>query len=322
MAGLIDARKRVLIVDDSSTMRAMLDGILSNHPGFLVVGVARGAREAMTLIESALPQIILTDLCMPEVDGADLLKMLGDRPALCKVVISTRVNLSAATERTLAGLGAEAIFDKQKIARDPGHFLAALRRLIEKRAVAAPLTPALATLDDPPVPAARRFPIPAEEAARLRAVHALKIANLDADPRLNILARHVARLTNYPIAAINVIGADQLWIKAAVGVAPTIMARGDSICAHALCARGPTVITDALADARFADLPIATGASQLRAYVGAPIIARDGARLGMVCVADRRPRCPTQKELEVVTDVAALVASALQTPVPPLRSAA
>jgi two-component system, chemotaxis family, chemotaxis protein CheY len=69
----------VLIVDDSATMRALIRKVLAIS-GFDVGGCFEGAngREALEILQNNWVDLILSDLHMPEMDGAAFLKVLRD----------------------------------------------------------------------------------------------------------------------------------------------------------------------------------------------------------------------------------------------------
>jgi two-component system, chemotaxis family, chemotaxis protein CheY len=69
----------VLIVDDSATMRALIRKVLAIS-GFEVGGCFEGAngREALEILRDNWVDLILSDLHMPEMDGAAFLKVLRD----------------------------------------------------------------------------------------------------------------------------------------------------------------------------------------------------------------------------------------------------
>lgn len=72
---------RVLIVDDSATMRAILRTLLSKEDDLEVVGVAADAAEARTLIKQLNPDVITLDIEMPGMNGLDFLaKIMALRP--------------------------------------------------------------------------------------------------------------------------------------------------------------------------------------------------------------------------------------------------
>lgn len=60
---------RLLIADDHPVVRAGLAGLLSDEPGFEVVGEAVDGEEAVALAATTRPDVVLMDLRMPRVDG-------------------------------------------------------------------------------------------------------------------------------------------------------------------------------------------------------------------------------------------------------------
>ena len=62
----------VLAVDDEEEMREMIAMILERHVREVVV--AGSVEEAMALLDSVHPTLIVSDICMPEADGYDLIR--------------------------------------------------------------------------------------------------------------------------------------------------------------------------------------------------------------------------------------------------------
>jgi DNA-binding NarL/FixJ family response regulator len=60
---------RVLVVDDHPVVRSGLSGMLSVTDDISVVGEAGNGAEALALVESTLPDVVLMDLRMPQMDG-------------------------------------------------------------------------------------------------------------------------------------------------------------------------------------------------------------------------------------------------------------
>ena len=84
---------RILIVDDSSMMRAMIKRVvkLTNVPVEEILEAGDGA-QALKLLEANDVQLLLTDINMPVMNGAELLRALARRDrwrGLTRVVIST-----------------------------------------------------------------------------------------------------------------------------------------------------------------------------------------------------------------------------------------
>lgn len=68
---------RVLVVDDDEDVREILRLSLE-HLG-VRVALARSAREALDEIERAIPDVLLSDLAMPEEDGCALIRRVRER---------------------------------------------------------------------------------------------------------------------------------------------------------------------------------------------------------------------------------------------------
>jgi DNA-binding NarL/FixJ family response regulator len=64
---------KVLIVDDSVTIRAMLEEVLGREPDFVLVGSAADAETALAMIHSYHPDVVTIDIAMPGRDGLALL---------------------------------------------------------------------------------------------------------------------------------------------------------------------------------------------------------------------------------------------------------
>lgn len=60
---------RLVIADDHPVVRAGLSGMLSDEPGFEVVGEASDGDEAVRVATATRPDVVLMDLRMPRIDG-------------------------------------------------------------------------------------------------------------------------------------------------------------------------------------------------------------------------------------------------------------
>ena len=77
----------VLVVDDDEEIRLVAAHVVTSF-GYRVVS-AGGADEALSLLETERPSIVLTDAFMPKVDGRQLCKIIKLRAPRVKVVIMT-----------------------------------------------------------------------------------------------------------------------------------------------------------------------------------------------------------------------------------------
>ncbi|MBW4574697.1 MAG: chemotaxis-specific protein-glutamate methyltransferase CheB [Aphanothece sp. CMT-3BRIN-NPC111] len=82
---------RVLLVEDSPIALAILKRMLSSSPEIEVVGTAGSGREALTLIPQVQPQVICTDLNMPQMNGLEFIVEVMTRFPRPVLVVSASV---------------------------------------------------------------------------------------------------------------------------------------------------------------------------------------------------------------------------------------
>ncbi len=78
---------RVLVVDDEASARSGLEKLL-RQSGY-VVDTAKDGKEALTLVAENSPEVVLTDLKMPEMDGMTLLAKLRESDRDLPVIVAT-----------------------------------------------------------------------------------------------------------------------------------------------------------------------------------------------------------------------------------------
>lgn len=107
---------RILVVDDVLADQRLAGGLLSKQPGFEIEYAANG-REALDLFDARRPDLVLTDLQMPEMDGLELVAALRERSAGTPVVLMTaRGSEETATEAIQRG--AASYVPKRSLARE------------------------------------------------------------------------------------------------------------------------------------------------------------------------------------------------------------
>jgi len=82
-------RFKILIVDDSKTIRNILSKIFSSDPMFEVCAMAEKPSEVEALILKHSPDVITLDIHMPEMDGVTLLKKITPKYHIPVVMISS-----------------------------------------------------------------------------------------------------------------------------------------------------------------------------------------------------------------------------------------
>ena len=93
---------RVLVVDDESAAREGLKKLLEQD-GYRVE-TAESGRHALDVADDLSPDVVITDLKMPEMDGIELLSALSDRdPDLPIIVVPAFGDISSAVDALRAG---------------------------------------------------------------------------------------------------------------------------------------------------------------------------------------------------------------------------
>lgn len=114
--GALSGRKtRVLIVDDSATVRRALSDIISGEPDLEVMATASDAYVAAEKIRQEIPDVILLDIEMPRMDGLTFMrKIMAQRP-IPVVICSSLTEAGSDTTMKVLEAGAVDIVSKPRI---------------------------------------------------------------------------------------------------------------------------------------------------------------------------------------------------------------
>jgi two-component system chemotaxis response regulator CheB len=114
---MLQARKRVrvLIVDDSATVRQTLADILASDPEIEVLGIASDPFVAAARIHDEVPDVITLDVEMPRMDGITFLRKLMAQHPIPVVMCSSLVEAGSETLMQALEAGAVDIILKPKI---------------------------------------------------------------------------------------------------------------------------------------------------------------------------------------------------------------
>ncbi|MBP0493661.1 putative bifunctional diguanylate cyclase/phosphodiesterase [Pararoseomonas indoligenes] len=134
-------------------------------------------------------------------------------------------------------------------------------------------------------------PLPRNEKSRLAALRSYEVLDTESEEVFDDIVDLAARLTHSPIALVSLIDAERQWFKARHGLEVAETPRDLAFCAHTILNPDrPLAVEDATKDPRFQENPLVTGAPDIRAYLGVPLVDTEGHALGSLCVIDREAR--------------------------------
>ena len=86
---------RLVVADDQALVRSGFSVLLAGEPDIEVVGEAGNGAEALALVASERPDVVLMDVRMPVMDGLEATRQISEDPSLAdtKVVILTTFDL-------------------------------------------------------------------------------------------------------------------------------------------------------------------------------------------------------------------------------------
>jgi two-component system chemotaxis response regulator CheB len=123
---------RVLIAEDSSTVRELLEHVLGADPEIVVVGTAKDGVEAVAHTKRLRPDVIVMDINMPNMDGLEATKHIMIEAPTPIVIVSATVDVREASA-SVAALNAGAL---ALLAKPPGvgapAFEESVRQLVSK----------------------------------------------------------------------------------------------------------------------------------------------------------------------------------------------
>jgi two-component system response regulator DevR len=83
------AKQRILLVDDHEVVRLGLKSLLDHHPQFDVVGEASTAREAIEMVGTTHPDVVVMDIRLPGTSGIEACEEITSRYPETKVIMLT-----------------------------------------------------------------------------------------------------------------------------------------------------------------------------------------------------------------------------------------
>lgn len=148
------------------------------------------------------------------------------------------------------------------------------------------------------------YPLPPNENDRLAAVNAIRRIRESRPRAFEYVAKLASEHFRVPIALVSVVDRAEQWFVAAIGFDQASTPRDQAFCSHAIMADEVMVVEDTTRDPRFRANPLVAKTPHIRFYAGAPLVTRDGFRIGTVCVLDLVPRSFTTGQRIVLRNLA------------------
>lgn len=128
----MNAKIRIIVADDHPVVREGLVAILATQPDFEVTGEASDGVELLRLAGQYRPDIALTDLEMPNMDGVEVIRRMGDTVPETRIIVFTAFDTdgrilgalqAGAKGYLLKGAPREAVFKAIRIVSQGGSLL-------------------------------------------------------------------------------------------------------------------------------------------------------------------------------------------------------
>jgi PAS domain S-box-containing protein len=151
---------------------------------------------------------------------------------------------------------------------------------------------------------------------RLSALRRTGLLDTPPEEAFDRLTRLASRILEAPVALVSLVDRDRQFFKSAVGFPEGWTHDRETPLSHSLCQHvvgtgTPLAVEDAREHPVLA-ASLAIGSMGMVSYAGVPLSASDGYVLGAFCVMDARPRSWTDREVEVLRDLAASVVTEIE----------
>lgn len=131
---------------------------------------------------------------------------------------------------------------------------------------------------------------PANENLRLQALYELSVWERDGNQFYQDIANLACTLCGTKMSMISLVECSKVRFFATAGVVLKEIPKDISFCSYTISNEKTLIVNDTLEDKRFQNNPFVTGAPRVRFYAGAPLVTREGLKIGALCVLDPTPK--------------------------------
>lgn len=120
----------IIIADDMEPILLYLEKVISNVPEFKLVGMAKNGKELIELVSNSRPELVITDLEMPEYNGIEAIEELNKRNIKTKYILITG-NYDYIISSDIKTLGIEKVIKKPIL--DDKKFIEQIKEVIQRK---------------------------------------------------------------------------------------------------------------------------------------------------------------------------------------------
>ena len=118
---------KIIIADDHTMFLQGIVSLLENEENITILGKAENGKAVLKIIENTLPDIILLDISMPEMDGIEVTKIIKQKfPSIKILIVSTHSNIQMIAK--LIRIGADGYLLKNAEKRELLHALNTIQK--------------------------------------------------------------------------------------------------------------------------------------------------------------------------------------------------
>jgi signal transduction histidine kinase len=155
--------------------------------------------------------------------------------------------------------------------------------------------------------------IPPDDKKRLEKLYTYEIINTHAEEEFDNIANLAASIFNCPSAFISFVDSDTVFFKSNLNsLKENVVPRKYSLCSLTILDNEVTMIEDASQYDDLMESPYVSPEGGIRFYAGAPLITKEGYKLGSICVIDDKPRKATESQLAILTHLSKVVMEKLE----------
>tara|TARA_B110001454_G_scaffold213634_1_gene232143 strand:+ start:1730 stop:2164 length:435 start_codon:yes stop_codon:yes gene_type:complete len=123
----------ILVVDDSVTIRAMLEVLLEQDKSLRIVGIASDAEETFHLIRETDPDVITLDVAMPGMDGMAVLERIMKEEPRPVIMLSSLMREGDPMRVEAEAKGAAGCFNKSRMVTQAAELIAMIKDVAYQR---------------------------------------------------------------------------------------------------------------------------------------------------------------------------------------------